>query len=300
MDDETSPLFRPLLEVEVAAGTDPGRVRANNEDHYLVGRLGRSLELMATNLPPGELPPRYEETGWFFVVADGMGGAEAGEVASRIAIEAGLFHHLARPAWYFDDRDDAADRVLDRMHELLDRIQADVLRVARGDRSLNGMGTTLTAAYVSGPNLFLAHVGDSRAYLYRAGELKQISRDQTLVQQLVDQGSIEPEAAARHPLRHVLAHAIGSENGGALTPQLQHLELRDRDRLLLCSDGVTDALEDGVLAAILAAPATPREACSQVIARALEAGGPDNATAIVAEFHLRGLEGGGSADGETA
>lgn len=217
-DDAHEPLFRSLLEVDVAAASHPGKVRKNNEDHFLVGRLGRSLELLGTNLPEGDLPPRYEESGWFVVVADGMGGAEAGEVASRIAIEAGLFHHLARPAWFFDGDLGAAGRILDRMRELLDRIQDDVLRVANSDHSLAGMGTTLTVAYLTGGNLFLAHVGDSRAYLYRRGRLNQLTRDQTLVQQLVDQGSIEPEAATKHPLRHVLAHAIGAGEGGRWRP----------------------------------------------------------------------------------
>jgi len=289
-DDAQDPLFRSLLEVEVAAVSHPGKVRENNEDHFLVGRLGRALELLDTNLPEGDLPPRYEESGWFIVVADGMGGAEAGEVASRIAIEAGLFHHLARPAWYFDGDLNAAHRILDRMRELFDRIQDDVLRVASSDSSLAGMGTTLTIAYLTGANLFLAHVGDSRAYLYRRGRLLQLTRDQTIVQQLVDQGSIGPEAAARHPLRHVLVHAIGAGEGGPLAAELQHLALGDGDRLLLCSDGVTDAVEDSDLAEILGRAPSVRAACDEVLGRALDNGGPDNTTAIVADVRLQGGE----------
>jgi protein phosphatase len=290
-DDARDPLFRSLLQVDVAAVSDPGRVRKNNEDHFLVGRLGRSLELLQTNLPEGDLPPRYEESGWFFVVADGMGGAEAGEVASRIAIEAGLFHHLARPAWFFEGDGDAAARVLERMRDLIDRVQGDVLRVARSDQSLAGMGTTLTAAYLTGANLFLAHVGDSRAYLFRRGRLIQLTRDQTVVQQLVDQGSIGPEAAAKHPLRHVLAHAIGAGDGAPLAAELQHLGLGDGDRLLICSDGVTEAIDDGGLAEILGRPQSAREACDAVLAQALANGGPDNTTAIVADVRLEGGEG---------
>lgn len=290
-DDARDPLFRSLLQVDVAAASDPGKVRKNNEDHFLVGRLGRSLELLETNLPEGDLPPRYEESGWFFVVADGMGGAEAGEVASRIAIEAGLFHHLARPSWFFEGDADAAARVLERMRELIDRVQGDVLRVARSDQSLAGMGTTLTAAYLTGANLFLAHVGDSRAYLFRRGRLIQLTRDQTIVQQLVDQGSIGPEAAAKHPLRHVLAHAIGAGDGGPLAAELQHLGLGDGDRLLMCSDGVTEAIDDAGLAEILGRQRSAREACDAVLAQALANGGPDNTTAIVADVRLEGGEG---------
>lgn len=289
-DEPLAPLFQSLLHVDVAAATHPGKVRKNNEDHFLVGRLGRSLELLATNLPEGDLPPRYEEAGWFFVVADGMGGAEAGEVASRIAIEAGLFHHLARPAWFLEGDSNAAEKVLERMRDLIDRVQDDVLRVARSDRSLAGMGTTLTAAYTTGSNLFLAHVGDSRAYLFRREQLIQLTRDQTLVQQLVDQGSIGPEAAARHPLRHVLAHAIGAENGVPLAAELQHLTLGDRDRLLLCSDGVTDAVDDPELAEVLGKAESANAACDAVIEAALANGGPDNITAIVADVRLQGGE----------
>lgn len=290
-DSDTAPLFGPLLAIEVAAATHPGRVRKNNEDHHLAARLGRSLEVLATNLPDGELPARFDEAGWILVVADGMGGAEAGEVASRIAIEAGLFHHLARPTWYVRNDAGEVDRVLGRMRDLLDRVHADVARVAANDRSLAGMGTTLTAAYLTGSNLFLAHVGDSRAYLFRGGALEQLTRDQTLVQQLVDQGSIEPEAAARHPLRHVLSHAIGSDGVERLPADLQHLPLEDGDRLLLCSDGLSDPLTDGQIAQILTAAKSPREACADLIAGALDGGGPDNVTCVVADVSLQRIGG---------
>ena len=289
-DSDTAPLFGPMLAVESAAATHPGRVRQNNEDHHLVARLGRSLEVLATNLPAGELPPRFDEAGWILVVADGMGGAEAGEVASRIAIEAGLFHHLARPTWYVRSDAEEAERVLERMRELLDRVHADVVRVAANDRALAGMGTTLTAAYLTGANLFLAHVGDSRAYLFRGGALEQISRDQTLVQQLVDQGSIQPEAAARHPLRHVLSHAVGSNGIERLPADLHHLPLEHGDRLLLCSDGLSDPLDDARIAQILAEAKTPREACDELIVAALEGGGPDNVTCLVADVSLPSID----------
>ncbi len=285
---DSTPLFGPGLDVEVAAATHPGRVRKNNEDHHLVGRLGRSLEVLTSNLPEGDLPPRFDEAGWFFVVADGMGGAEAGEVASRIAIEAGLFHHLARPAWYLGSDEDAAQRVLDRMRELLDRVHSDVVRVASNNRALAGMGTTLTAAYATGPHLFVAHVGDSRAYLFRRGRLVQLTRDQTLVQELVDQGSLAAEAASHHPLRHVLTHAVGSERLERLPADLQHLSLADGDRLLLCSDGLTDPVQHAEIERLLTTHAEPAAACDALLARALERGGPDNVTCIVARFQLPG------------
>lgn len=284
--EDTAPLFAPLLGIEAAAASHPGRVRENNEDHYLVARLGRSLEVVATNVPDGELPTRFDEAGWILVVADGMGGAEAGEVASRMAIEAGLFHHMARPTWYLRQDTEEAGRVLERMRDLLDRVHRDLARVASSDRALAGMGTTLTAAYATGANLFLAHVGDSRAYLLRGGELEQITRDQTLVQQLVDQGSIQPEAAARHPLRHVLAHAVGSDGVDRLPSDLRHLKLADGDRLLLCSDGLSDPLDDQEIAAQLATAKSPRAACDALIAAALEGGGPDNITCLVADVSL--------------
>jgi protein phosphatase len=290
-DTDTAPLFGPLLALEVAAATHPGRVRQNNEDHHLAARLGRTLEVLATNLPEGEVPPRFDEAGWILVVADGMGGAEAGEVASRIAIEAGLFHHLARPTWYLRNDAGEIDRVLARMRDLLDRVHADVVRVAANDRSLAGMGTTLTAAYLTGANLFLAHVGDSRAYLFRGGALEQLTRDQTLVQQLVDQGSIEPEAAARHPLRHVLSHAVGSNGIERLPADLHHLPLEEADRLLLCSDGLSDPLQDARIGQILAEAKSPREACAELLAAALAGGGPDNITCMVADVSLQSVAG---------
>jgi protein phosphatase len=286
-DPEDLPaLIGPLLEAEVGAKSHPGRMRENNEDHYLIGRLARSLEIRASNLPAGHLPGAFEEAGWFFVVADGMGGAEAGEVASRIAIEAGLLHHLARPSWYLRSDEEAAGRVLDRMRDLLDRVHADVVKAAAANSSLAGMGTTLTAAYATGAHLFLAHVGDSRAYLLRDGDLHQLSRDQTLVQELVDQGSIQPEAAARHPLRHVLTHAVGSEKLDRLPSELRHFELEEGDRLLLCTDGLTDPVDAKTIAAVLAESADPGAACERLVATALERGAPDNVTVVAAFLRL--------------
>jgi protein phosphatase len=274
------------LEIDAAARTNPGKVRKNNEDHHLVAKLARSLEVVATNLPDGDLPATFGSAGWIFVVADGMGGAEAGEVASRIAIEAGLVSHLSRSSWYLRADEAETGRVLERMRELLDQVHAAVSRAAASDAGLAGMGTTLTAAYATGANLFLAHVGDSRAYLMRKGELHQISRDQTLVQELVDQGSIQPEAAANHPLRHVLTHAVGSEKVERLPAQLEHFQLQDGDRLLLCTDGLTDPLDAQRIAAILGGAADPRAACEGLIAGALDGGAPDNVTVIAAFCRL--------------
>ncbi len=177
------------------------------------------------------------------------------------------------------------------MRDLLDRVHADVVRVAANDRSLAGMGTTLTAAYLTGANLFLAHVGDSRAYLFRGGALEQLTRDQTLVQQLVDQGSIEPEAAARHPLRHVLSHAVGSTGSSGCPPTCT--TCRSRTATGCCCAATASAIRSRTPGSdrSCAAAKSPREACDELLAAALDGGGPDNITCLVADVSLQRVGG---------
>jgi protein phosphatase len=147
------------------------------------------------------------------------------------------------------------------------------------------MGTTLTIAWSLGAELFVAHIGDSRVYLSRDGLLCQLTRDHTLAQTLADSGLIAPEEVATHRLRHVLTQAMGSPDMGG-KPQVQRLRLADGDRLLLCTDGLTDMVEEGKIAAVLGRPTSAAETCQALVDLALEGGGRDNVTVVVGAYRL--------------
>ncbi len=260
--------------------SDRGKVRPENQDHFFLGRLGRFAQKIASSLPAGELPDRVENAGYVAVVADGMGGHAGGEIASRTAII--VFFHLLfdTPDWVLKVDDQSARKVLDRTvtrYRSLDSLLAERARI---DPSLYGMGTTMTLTYSIGLDLFLWHVGDSRAYLFRKGSLQQLTRDHTRVQKLVDSGLLTREEAATHRLRNVLTNVLGG--GAPLTDvDVHRVELAAGDTLLLCTDGLHGVATDEEIAAILAEPHSAEAACRGLVDAALRRGSPDNVTAIV-------------------
>jgi protein phosphatase len=230
------------MKVRVGATTDIGQVREGNEDSYLV------------------LEPLY-------VVADGMGGHRGGEVASSLALETvqGMFERR---------EGSLAEQVAEANRAVFDRSQ--------NDRSVSGMGTTLTAAQVDGNRVHLVHVGDSRAYLFRAGELTQVTEDHTLVHRMVLEGEITPEEAETHPHRSILTRALGVDQ----TIQVDEgdIEVVPGDRLLLCTDGLTGMVPEGQIREILLETPDPQEAVEKLIKVANRAGGIDNITALILAF----------------
>jgi serine/threonine protein phosphatase PrpC len=216
-----------------------------------------------------------------FVVADGMGGAQAGEVASRIAVEsfgAGLGDTTA-PEQSLAEHALAANT---RIYEL-----------AQGDPDRAGMGTTLTAVYVGEREVSIAHVGDSRAYCLRAGELLRLTDDHSLVDELIRQGRLTPAEAEDHPQRSIITRALGPE--AAVEVDTRSFHARAGDVYLLCSDGLTTMLSEGRLAEILQANPRLREAGEALIAAANEAGGRDNITVILLRLEEVGIDGDGAA-----
>ncbi len=278
------------VRADVAARSHRGMVREANEDSYAVFRMGRFLERVASNVPEQDLASRTEETGHLMVVADGLGGHAAGEVASRSSLVTLLQLILRSPRWALklDDpetRDAEIEQLSARVRRYLNGIHASLREQAEADRGLQGMGTTLTSAYSVGNDLFVVHVGDSRAYLHRRGRLHRITHDHTLAQSYADQGLIPQAEVDTHRLGHVLTRAIGTD---ARQPEndLHHLELEDGDRLLLCSDGLTRQLGEPEIAERLAAGGTSDELCEGLMARALELGAEDNVTVIVAHYRV--------------
>jgi protein phosphatase len=273
------------IEVEIAGLSHPGRVRPNNEDHFLISRMGRYMETLGTNLAPERVPPRFEESFHGVILADGVGGGRAGEVASETAIEALVQLATTSSNWIFRLDDHGVREVQERLELRISQIHAELVRKAAADADLRGFGTTMIIGLSLGDLLFLAHVGDSRVYLWRESRLQQLTRDHTLAQDLVDQGFTSVEGVSVNALRHVLTQALTGDEG-PLRPEVQVLELEAGDCVLFCTDGLSDMLPDEAIAEVLGAGAPAAATCRALVDRALEAGGKDNVTVIVGRYRL--------------
>jgi len=272
------------LKVDLGASSHPGHIRENNEDSYLVMRFGRSLENVLGNLEEDLLEQNYAMKGYGMLVADGMGGAAAGEVASRFALSKLVELIVDTSDWTLSlQRREDVTTVLTRMTERFLQIDDFLRKEADRDHSLRGMGTTLTVAGVMGNDLIIGHVGDSRAYLLRDTDLKQLTTDHTLAQALIDAGVANRDDPASRSMRHVLTAAVGSlgDNG---VPQVQLFSLSDDDQLLLCTDGLTETVEDATIASVLREAKSAQFACDELVNLALAGGGPDNITVVLARF----------------
>ena len=274
-----------LVRIDVDARSHPGHHRANNEDHFFVTRLGRTLQTLITSLPVGDVPERTEEVNYVMVVADGMGGHAAGEVASRMAISALVSLALDVPDWIFKVDEEHAREIERRSRKRVQEVGAMLVERGQRDPALRGMGTTLTAARSLGRDLLITHVGDSRAYLLRAGRLHRLTRDHTYAQLLVDTGQLAPGDVAGSRHRHVLTNALGGSSEDVQV-DTDRLQLEDGDRLLLCSDGLTDLVDDETITSILREATRSSDACERLVQRALDSGGRDNVTVIVAAYRL--------------
>ena len=276
-----------LVQVDLAGMSHPGLVRANNEDHYLIAQASRSLQILETNLPLEKATTNFDETAYGMLVADGLGGMAAGEVASKQALVRMMELVVQTPDWIMRlEQPLDATRVMQRMTERFRDADATLKAHAERDSSQVGMGTTLTTAISVGADLFIGHVGDSRAYLLGGRRLRQLTRDHTLSQALIDAGIVMPEDAATKKMRHVLTAALGSSTNERLDPHIQRVQLFEEDQLLLCTDGLTDMLDDKAIAKVLRSGNTAREACQTLTNMALEAGGRDNITVLLARYQF--------------
>jgi serine/threonine protein phosphatase PrpC len=257
----------------VSALSDVGRARQTNEDAYAVTDLasGRRIEVRGADEAID-----VEERGVLLALSDGMGGHQAGEVASALVLDS------------LQDALQAEGRgaIHEQLEEAVHRANKHVLDAAQ-TRNRHGMGATLTAVFVRGSEAYIAEIGDSRAYLLRNGRLRQITRDQSLVQLMVDHGVLSAEEARRSASKNVILQAVGLAEDVRVA--IARLELRRGDRFLLCSDGVSNAVSDEELKQIMSG-SEPRAACDTMIALANDRGGLDNQTAIVADLTGDGLE----------
>jgi protein phosphatase len=264
-------------ELDVFGVTHSGRVREHNEDQFLVGFLRKQVDVLGTSLPdPEGLPLRGERLALLMLVADGVGGHAAGAEASRTALEA-VVQYVNRSLRCFHAATPGEEmEFLNQLRGSITECQNAVLAKAEGSRE--GMATTLTTVMIMGFRAYVVQVGDSRCYWLRDGQLHQITRDQTLAQDLIDRGELAEGAAEATQLGHVLVSAIG---GPEASPVLSTIDLRRDDILLLCSDGLTAEVPDDLIRRRLLALESSEQACRALIDDALEAGGRDNVTVVI-------------------
>jgi protein phosphatase len=242
--------------IEAAALTDLGCLRQNNEDNYAYWESEHDSE--------------FQRLGRLALVADGMGGAEGGQFASRIAADA------VRETYAAAGPESPQLRLSAAFLEANRRVQQE----AQAKPLLRGMGTTLTACAIVGQELYFAHIGDSRLFLVRNGECQQLTRDHSLVARLIESGTIRPEEAETHPQKHVLTAAIGVAEDLQPDEPASPVKLEAKDILVLCTDGLWGQMSPGEIAEIVSR-ASPKEACKALVQLANDRGGPDNITVEV-------------------
>jgi serine/threonine protein phosphatase PrpC len=272
----------PSLVVTAFGVTDKGKVRSANEDQFVVAELTKAMRIWQTSLTEPKVQIG-EERGHLFLVADGMGGHRAGERASALAVAAIESFTLNSFKWFFGEGNAEAKRVLAQFQTAFIQADAQIVEEAAENPELKGMGTTVTMAFQLGAQLCVVHVGDTRAYLYRAGELHQLTQDHTLEAEMLRSGALQPGQSIGNRFRHVITNAVGGPEAGVKV-EARALEVRAGDQLLLCSDGLTGAMTDEEIAATLAAEATPEAAAKALMARANAGPAKDNITLVVARF----------------
>jgi serine/threonine protein phosphatase PrpC len=264
-------------EIDIFGLTDRGKVRAENQDHFIIGSLRKRINVRQSSLPLDQIPLGEERVASFMMVADGVGGGLKGEQASRMALEV-TTKYLAEGARCYYRFDEEGVDLVQALEEGALRCSEAIQERAAQDESAAGMATTLTLFIGVWPWTYLLQVGDSRYYQFHNGELTQISRDQTVAQELADQGIMPRDLLARSPLTHVLSSSIG---GRQTAPVVTRIPLSWGTIHLLCSDGLTRHVPDEKIAERLGAMKSAQQVAEQLVQDALDGGGSDNITVVV-------------------
>lgn len=275
---------RPLdTELDMFGITDIGRVRKENQDHYMLCTVHPQVVVHGTSLPtPDTLPLRGERMATYMLVADGVGGGTGGGDASRIAIET-IMEYVRRSLRSYHAAGAASDT---EFHEALTAAALEAHAAVRSRRTAEPgatMATTLTIAVAVFPWMYVTQVGDSRCYLYWNGKLTQVTRDQTIAQGLVDQGILPADRIAKSPFSHVLASAIG---GDEAMPAVTRVEIPRGCVILLATDGLTKHVDDAEIKRQIEAMTSSEQLCRSLLGLVLERGGTDNVTLIAARAPL--------------
>jgi serine/threonine protein phosphatase PrpC len=282
--DEAS--LSSTVQVSFGAQSHLGAGHAVNQDHYAIVELGRFQQTLLTSLPEGAIPARFDERGYAMVVANGIGSPGAGEFASRVAIGT-LMHLVLRfGKWNLRVNDEIGREIMERAQRFYRYVDASLL--SHGLKSdTPSAQTTLTAVFGAGRDLFFAHIGHSRAYLYRGGKLMRLTRDHTLSSPSLAAAPLLDLNVSAHDLQHILTSALGM-SGMAAGPviDIERLKIDDNDRVLVCTNGLTDAVDEATLEDILSSDQPPAEQCRALIDSAMTVGDGDDVTALVAWYHV--------------
>jgi serine/threonine protein phosphatase PrpC len=275
------------IRMSVFGKTDVGQTREHNEDTFLVANLTSKDASLQPEVREHEIGPK----GSLLVVADGMGGAAAGEVASKLGSET-IYEHLAK--FWSNDTESTPQQFASRLKEAVEEANSRIHNYAKEHPEMRGMGTTTTAVGVLGDQLYLTQVGDSRAYLVRGGEGIQLTKDQSLMQRLVDAGEITEEEAEKSDRRNIILQALGPDP--KVRVDLTNQQVRRGDALVLCSDGLSGQVSREEIAERVADQnKNLADICAELIHLANQRGGPDNITVVIARFSGEGLD---SPDGD--
>jgi protein phosphatase len=275
----TSPPRKPLNdELDVFGLTHPGNVRKNNEDQFLIASINKQVQVMSTSLSDAErVQLRDDRLALLAMVADGVGGLDAGEEASATALEATMRYVTETIDCYYRGQTTDA-QLTDDLRAAAMRAHDAITAKRVGEGRRGRMATTLTMYVGLWPTYYLVQVGDSRHYVLYQGTLRQLSRDQTIAQELLDRGVLSREDAARSPYNNVLSSALGGDN---TEPVITRLDSAWGMVHLLCSDGLTKHVTDEQIHEVLTSMTSSQQAAERLLALALEGGGTDNVTIIV-------------------
>lgn len=266
-------------EIDVHGLTHIGKVRRENQDHFLICSLRKEMVVHQTSLPSTDrLEAGPERLAFLAMVADGVGGGIRGEEASRMALEAVTHYVAGTMRCYYAASSEDDGEFTEALQQVALTCHADIRRRGEEDPDYQGMATTLTLFLGVWPKAYLLQVGDSRCYIYRNGELAQLTRDQTMAQELIDLGVLSSAEAAPARLAHTLSSSLG---GRQSAPAVSRLDMTWGTVVLLCSDGLTAHVSDDRIRELLRAMTSAKQVCDDLLREALESGGSDNITIIV-------------------
>jgi protein phosphatase len=271
------------ITVDCYGRSDRGKVRRLNEDQFLIADLAKSMKVFQSTLPEADHQRRFgTRRGKVFVVADGMGGAAGGEVASGVAVETITEYVLNTLPWFLSAHDDREQELEEELKHAVEECQRRVGKIAARS-TMRGMGTTLTMAYLLWPRLYVVHAGDSRCYLVRGGRMHLITHDHTVAQQMVDRGLMAEEHLESSKWSNALWNCIGGSSDD-VTADVYRASLEPGDSILLCSDGLSKFVEEAAIVRIVTQSPSAEAATQALIDAANAAGGGDNITAILARL----------------
>jgi serine/threonine protein phosphatase PrpC len=282
------PAFQPLssaVGIDVAAASSCGKARSQNTDHYLVVRFGRLQETMLTSLATADLPAAFEEYAYAMLVADGLDEEGGGARASRLALSTVAHLAIRYGKWNVRIGPDNIAEVVEQSELLYREVNNAMRDASRAELRLADMAASLTSVYIAGADLFYMHVGHSRAYLFRNGVLIPLTTDHTLEQLRHDTHKPTLIEQPKRDQAHVLIETIGG-SPSAPDVTIEHVQLWTGDRVILCTNGLTDVVSADTIADVMATQRRPSEECQRLVDLALAAGGPDNVTVLVADYWI--------------